>query len=108
ESTNYYGAKNMTAFDRSKINAVYKYLSIGFPEFSIDQAYDKDHMAPTFSVKNNDEIYVLKFIPKFWDRCDAGTLFKRLKTLDVANALRKNPQENIIVNQGVYLSYEPK
>lgn len=98
----------MTAFDRSKINAVYKYLSIGFPEFSIDQAYDKDHMAPTFSVKSNDEIYVLKFIPKFWDRCDAGTLFKRLKTLDVANALRKNPQENIIVNQGVYLSYEPK
>ena len=98
----------MTEFDQYKFNAVYKYLSIGFPGLPIDQAYDEDLMALTFSVKNNDEIYVVKFTKKFWDRCDANALFRRLKILDVANALRKNPKKNVIVNQSINLGFEPK
>ena len=98
----------MTEFDQYKSEAVYKYLSIGFPGLPIDQSYDEDCMAQTFSVKNNDEIYVVKFLKKHWDRCDANTIFKHLKTLDVANALRKNPQENVIVSQGINLGFEPK
>ena len=98
----------MTEFDQYKFDAVYKYLSIGFPGLPIDQSYDEDLMAITFSVKNNDEIYVVKFTKKYWDRCDANTLFKRLKILDVANALRKNPRQNVIVNQSISLGFEPK
>jgi len=98
----------MNEFEQYKFDAVYKYLSIGFPGFPIDHAYDKDRMTTVFSVKNNDEIYVLKFTKKFWDRCDANALFKRLKILDVANALRKNPQKVAIVNQSINLGFEPK
>jgi hypothetical protein len=98
----------MTESDQYKFDAVYKYLSIGFPGLPIDQACDEDRMAPIFSVKNNDEIYVLKFIKKYWDRCDASTLFRRLKVLDVANALRKNPKKNVIVNQSINSGFEPK
>ena len=98
----------MTEFEQYKFDAVYKYLSIGFPGLPIDQAFDEERMALTFSVKNNNEIYVLKFVKKYWDRCDANTLFKRLKILDVANALRKNPKKNVIVNQSISLAFEPK
>lgn len=98
----------MTEFDQNKINAVHKYLSNGFPEFLVIHAYDEDRMAPKFSVEKNDVIYVVKFIKKYWDNCDANTLFKHLKNLDVANALRKNPEENIIVNQSINLDFEPK
>ena len=55
----------MTEFDQYKFDAVYKYLSIGFPELPIDQTYDEDCMALIFSIKNNDEICVLKFIKKY-------------------------------------------
>ncbi|MGI9570684.1 MAG: hypothetical protein ACR2PH_13345 [Desulfobulbia bacterium] len=98
----------MTEFDQYKFDAVYKYLSIGFPGLSIDQAYDEERMALTFSVTNNDEIYVVKFTKKYWDRCDANTIFKRLKILDVANALRKNPKKNVVVNKSINLGFEPK
>jgi hypothetical protein len=98
----------MTEFDRYKFDAVYKYLSIGFAGLPIEQAYDEDHMAPTFSVKDNDEIYVLIISKKYWDRCDASALFKRLKILNVANALRKNSKQNVIVNQSINLGFEPK
>ena len=98
----------MTKFDRYKFDAVYKYLSIGFPGLPIEQACDEDHMAPTFSVKDNDEIYVLIITKKYWDRCDASDLFKRLKILNVANALRKNSKQNVIVNQSINLGFEPK
>ncbi len=98
----------MTEFDQYKFDAVYKYLSIGFPGLPIDQAYDEDRMALTFSVKNNDEIYVVKFTKKYWDRCDANTLFKRLKILDVANALLKNPKKNVVINQSINLGFELK
>ena len=98
----------MTEFDQYKFDAVYKYLSIGFPGLPIDHAYNEDRMALIFSVKNNDEIYVVKFTKKYWDRCNANTLFKRLKILDVANALRKNPKKNVIVNQSINLGFEPK
>jgi len=98
----------MTEFDQYKFDAVYKYLSIGFPELPIDQADDEDRTALIFSVKNNDEIYVLKFTKKYWDRCDANTLFRRLKILDVANALRKNPKKNVVVNESINLGFEPK
>jgi hypothetical protein len=102
------GANRMTEFEQYKYDAVYKYLSIGFPGLLIDQAYDEDLMATTFSVKNDDEIYVVKFIKKYWDRCDANTLFKRLKILDVANALRNNPEKIVIVNQSINLGFESK
>ena len=98
----------MTEFDQYKFDAVYKYLSIGFPELPIDQTYDEDCMALIFSIKNNDEICVLKFIKKYQERCDASTLFRHLKILDVANALRKNPKKNVIVNQSINLGFEPK
>ena len=98
----------MTEFDRDKIDAVYKYLSIGFPGLPIEHTHDEDRMAPTFSVEKADEKYVVIFIKKYWDRCDAGTLFKHLKNLDVANALRTNPKENVIVNQSISLGFEPK
>ena len=98
----------MTEFDQYKFEAVNKYLSIGFPGLSIDHNYDEDRMALTFNVKNNDKIYVVKFIKKYWDKCDANTLFMHLKRLDVANAMRKNPQENVIVSQGINLGFEPK
>ena len=98
----------MTEFEQYKFDAVYKYLSIGFPGLQIDQTYDEDRMALTFSVKNDDEIYIVKFIKKYWDRSDANTLFKRLKILGVANALRENPEKNVIVNQSISLGFEPK
>ena len=98
----------MTEFDRDKINAVYNYLSNGFPELPIEDTLDEDRMTPIFSVEKADEKYVVKFIKKYWDRCDAGTLFKHLKNLDVANALHKNPKENVIVNQSINLGFEPK
>jgi hypothetical protein len=98
----------MTGLDQQKYDAVYKYLSIGFPGPPIDQDYDEERMALIFSVKNNHEIYVVKITKKYWDRCDANTLFKRLKILDVANALRKNPKKNVIVNQSINLGFEPK
>jgi hypothetical protein len=98
----------MIESDQYKFNAVNRYLSMGFPEFSIEQAYDGERMAATFSVENKDEKYVVKFVKKYWDRCDANTLFKHMKNLDVANALRKNPQKNIIVNRSVDLGFEPK
>ena len=102
------GANIMTEFDQSKADAVYKYLSIGFPGLPIDQAYDEDRRAEIWSVKNNDKIYVVKFLKKYWNKCDANTIFMHLKRLDVANALRNNPQENVIVNQGISLGLEPK
>ena len=98
----------MTEFDQYKYDAVYKYLSIGFPGLPMDQTHDEDRMAIVFCVKDNDEIYVVKFAKKYWDRCNADTLFKRLKILDVANALRKNPKKNVIVNQSINLGFEPK
>ena len=98
----------MNKFEQYKFDAVYKYLSIGFPGLPIDHAYDEDRMTIVFNVKNNDQIYVVKFTKKFWDRCDANALFKRLKILDVANALRKNPQKVAIVNQSINLGFEPK
>ena len=98
----------MTEFDRYKFDAVYKYLSIGFPGLPVDQTYDEDRMSLTFSVKNNDEIYVVKFVKEYWDRCDANTLFMHLKRLEVANALLKNPQKNIIVSQSINLGLEPR
>ena len=98
----------MAEFDQDKFNAVYKYLSIGFPEFSIDHAYNDDLMAPKFSIEKANERYVVKFVKKYWDRCDANTLFMHLKRLDVANALRKNPKKNVIVNQSISLGLEPK
>jgi hypothetical protein len=98
----------MTEFDQNKFDAVYKYLSIGFPGLSIGQAYDEDRTAIAFSINNNDEIYVVRFTKKYWDRCDANTLFKRLKILDVVNALRENPEKNVIVNQSIDLAFEPK
>ena len=97
-----------TKFDQDKINAVYKYLSIGFPEFSIDHAYDEDLIAPKFSVEKADEKYVVKFVKKYWNQCDANTLFMHLKRLDVANALRKNPQKYVVVNRSIDLGFEPR
>ena len=47
----------MTEFEQYKFDAVYKDLSIGFPGLPIDQDYDEDRMALTFSVKNDDEIH---------------------------------------------------
>ncbi len=98
----------MTEFDRDQVDAVYKYLSNGFPELPIEHTLDEERMAPKFSVANADEKYNVIFIKKYWDRSDAGTLFKHLRNLDVANALRKNPKENIIVNQSINLGFEPK
>jgi hypothetical protein len=98
----------MTEFDRDKINAVYKYLSNAFPELSIKQTHDDDRMAPKFGFEKDDEKYVVKFNKKYWDRCDANTLFNHLKRLDVANALRTNPQENVIVSQSINLGFESK
>jgi hypothetical protein len=97
----------MTEFERNKINAVYKYLSIGFPELPIEYALDEDCIAPKFSIEKADEKYVVKFVKKYWDRCDANTLFKHMKILDVANVLRKNPNENVIVSQSIDLGFEP-
>ena len=56
-----------TEFDRDKINAVYQYLSYGFPELPIKHTHDEDSMAPKFSVEKADEIYVVKFTKKYWD-----------------------------------------
>lgn len=98
----------MAEFDPDKINAVCKYLSNGFPEFSMDHACDENCMTPKFFVKNRDLIYIVKFIKKYWDRCDANTLFMHLKRLDVANALRKNPKKNVMVSQSINLGFEPK
>jgi hypothetical protein len=107
-STGFLGADIMVEFDQDKFKAVYKYLFIGFPEYSIDHAYDEDLGAPKFSVEKADEKYVVKFIKKYWDRCDANSLFMHLKRLGVANALRKNPLKNVIVNQSINLGFEPK
>jgi hypothetical protein len=41
----------MNEFEQYKFDAVYKYLSIGFPGLPIDHAYDEDRMAVIFSVK---------------------------------------------------------
>jgi hypothetical protein len=98
----------MTEFEQDKITAVHKYLAIGFPELSIECACDDDHTEPKFSVEESDKKYVVKIMKRYWDRCDANTLFRHLKRLDVVNALRKNPETNVIVSQSIDLGLEPK
>lgn len=98
----------MAENDQDKIEAVYKYLSNEFPELPRDHAYDKERMAPKFSVEKSDKIYIVKFTKLCWDKCDANTLIEHLENLDVANALRKNPEKNVIVNESINLNFEPK
>jgi hypothetical protein len=98
----------MINLNQDKIDAVRKYLSNEFPELPIDRAYDEERMAPKFSVEKSDIIYIVKFTKKCWNDCDANTLIEHLKNLDVADALRKNPEKNVIVNKSIDLDFEPK
>jgi hypothetical protein len=98
----------MAENDQDKIDAVKNYLSNEFPELPLDHDYDKDLMAPKFSVEESDIMHIVKFTKKCWDDCDADTLIEHLNNLDVANALLKNPGKNVIVNKSINLDFEPK
>lgn len=100
----------MTESDQDKIDMVYKYLSGEFPEStrSIHYKYDTDSMGFNFTIGRVDTVFIVKITKKCWDDYDANSLFEHLKKLDVANELRKNPDKNVIVNNGFDLDFEPK
>lgn len=83
--------------DEGKLDSVRKYLRNLFPDQEITEKHDFDLGAQTFKISNKAGSLLLKIGGDFVDDNDADQIVDQLKSWDVADLLKQNPEVGLLV-----------